>query len=235
MPAATAAARVAPAGLAAVVTAAVARAAATDRCDPGAARSVAKGCRAAVPARFAGAAAHAARAEAGVVLSAATVAARVAPADPPAAATSAAARAAATDRCGPGAARSGASRAAAPAWFAAAAGCAARAGRSAPVAMGALSGRAVRSGARVRRFSARTGVAVQRCAASDAVPWPGAAAAELDGRPVGPWPGGPLVGPLVQLARPFLDAGRTSRCSPRSSRSWRRSKEKLQSERPAET
>jgi len=51
----------------------------------------------------------------------------------------------------------------------------------------------------------------------------------------GPWPGGPLVGPLVQLARPFLDAGRTSRCSPRSSRSWRRSKEKLQSERPAET
>ena len=86
----------------------------------------------------------------------------------------------------------------------------------------------MRSGARVRRFSARTGVAVQRCAASDAVPWPGAAAAELDGRPVrraapwpevaqgepwqgvaqdepwravaqdGPWPGVPLVGPLVQ-------------------------------------
>jgi hypothetical protein len=123
----------------------------------------------------------------------------------------------------------------------------------------------VRSGARVRRFSARTGVAVPRCAASDAVPWPGAAAAELDGTPVrraapwpeaaqgepwpevaqgvpwraeaqdGPWPGVPQDGPLVQLARPFLDAGRTSRCSPRSSRSWRRSKEKLQSERPAET
>jgi len=119
--------------------------------------------------------------------------------------------------------------------------------------MGALSERAVRSGARVRRFSARTGAAVQRCAASDAVPWPGAAAAELDGTPVqraapwpeaaqgepwpevaqdGPWPGVPQVGPLVQLARPFLDAGRTSRCSPRS---WRRSKEKLQSERQAET
>jgi hypothetical protein len=49
----------------------------------------------------------------------------------------------------------------------------------------------VRSGARARRFSARTGAAVQRCAASDAVPWPGAAAAELDGRPVrraAPWP-----------------------------------------------
>jgi len=119
--------------------------------------------------------------------------------------------------------------------------------------MGALSERAVRSGARVRRFSARPGAAVQRCAASDAAPWPGAAAAELDGTPVrravpwqrvaqdepwraegqdGPWPGVPQVGPLVRLARPFLDAGHTNRCSPRS---WRRSKENLQSERPAET
>jgi hypothetical protein len=120
--------------------------------------------------------------------------------------------------------------------------------------MGALSQTAVRLGARVRRFSARTGVAVQRCAASDAAPWPGAAVVELDGTPVrraapwpevpqgepwravaqdGPWPGVPQVGPLVQLARPLLDAGHTRRCLPPSSRSWRHSK--LQRKRQAET
>jgi len=42
----------------------------------------------------------------------------------------------------------------------------------------------VRSGATVRRFSAWPGAAVQRCAASDAVLWPDAVAAEPDGAPV---------------------------------------------------
>ena len=42
----------------------------------------------------------------------------------------------------------------------------------------------MRSGAAVRRFSAWPGAAVPRCAASDAVPWPDAVAAEPDGTPV---------------------------------------------------
>ena len=42
----------------------------------------------------------------------------------------------------------------------------------------------MRSGATVRRFSAWPGAAVQRCAASDAAPWPDAVAAEPDGTPV---------------------------------------------------
>ena len=44
--------------------------------------------------------------------------------------------------------------------------------------------RTARSGATVPRFSAWPGAAVQRCAASDAVPWPDAVAAEPDGTPV---------------------------------------------------
>src|SRR3984885_3904199 len=85
---ASAAVRVAPAGLPGVATAAVARAAATDRYGPGAARPGAKACRAAAPAWFAVVAAHAAHAGAAAVLSAATVAARVAPAGRPAVAPS---------------------------------------------------------------------------------------------------------------------------------------------------
>lgn len=42
----------------------------------------------------------------------------------------------------------------------------------------------MRSGATVPRFSAWSGAAMQRCAASDAVPWPDAVAAEPDGTPV---------------------------------------------------
>ena len=44
----------------------------------------------------------------------------------------------------------------------------------------------MRSGAAVQQFSAWRGATVQRFAAPDAAPWPDAAAAEPDGRPVRP-------------------------------------------------
>jgi hypothetical protein len=113
--------------------------------------------------------------------------------------------------------------------------------------VGARSERALRSGLTVRLFSARPGAAVQRCAASDAAPWPDVVAAEPDGMPgrqAAPLPeaaqgerwrvvrrvvrdepsraaalvaAAAPVGPLVRAARPF-DPGRTRRHSPRSRR-----------------
>jgi hypothetical protein len=71
----------------------------------------------------------------------------------------------------------------------------------------------VRSGATVPRFSPWPGAAVQRCAASDAVPWPDAVAAEPDGTPVrraaplpeavrgGPWREAAQGGPWQEAAQ----------------------------------
>jgi hypothetical protein len=70
--------------------------------------------------------------------------------------------------------------------------------------VGGRSQRAVRSGATVPRFSVRPGAAVQRCAASDAVPWPDAVVAEPDGTPVrraAPWLGAVRGGPWREAAR----------------------------------
>jgi hypothetical protein len=71
----------------------------------------------------------------------------------------------------------------------------------------------VRSGARVPRFSAWPGAAVQRCAASDAVPWPDAVAAEPDGTPVrraAPLPEAVRGGPSQEAAQdePWQEAAR---------------------------